>query len=471
MGIKIADNFQYLGRKPLDDRLVFDTIADMVAMADSVLYQGIIAYNKETEKYYNFNPNNTVDVTLGKWIELSLGGSDDASISEYEQGKDYKKDTLIIKDGKLYIVNQDFTSDKTGATADDSFDIDISGGNITAIGLDSSEYMPRAPKEYDYTIDNGGTGYAVNEVIATDVTNVNVIVTEIDITTGEIVKVAATDKEPLTIGGTDAAIKAKNKVFAGFDNTWVEISTQTGGGDAKLLEDITSNVEVGGAPSGTLFAKDTDFTEVMKKILRKAIMPKIQFTASGAGVHEDGTTVNGTILKLTISNVSDVTVPIKKIDFKVNNTIIETQTFVDGTGVYDFNYTDPITANTTVSATLTYDENDSTMDGKAEFKFVHATYVGAVNTLTPDETMITSLKKIVKDGKGYTWDNIILNDERYCYAYPASMGNLASIKDANNFEYINSYTKNSLTFADGTNYNVYVLTDPVTITAAKQIYA
>ena len=50
------------------------------------------------------------------------------------------------------------------------------------------------------------------------------------------------------------------------------------------------------------------------------------------------------------------------------------------------------------------------------------------------------------------------------------MGNLSSIKDANNFEYLNSYTKSTV-MIDGTNYNVYVLTDPVTISGAKQIYA
>ena len=80
------------------------------------------------------------------------------------------------------------------------------------------------------------------------------------------------------------------------------------------------------------------------------------------------------------------------------------------------------------------------------------------------------LTKIVKNTKAYDWNNVTLNDEHYCYAYPASLGNLTSIKDANNFEYINSYTKSTVAFANGANYNVYVLTDPVTITGAKQSY-
>lgn len=469
MSILLSDNFQYWGRKPLDSRLVYDTLADMAAMTDATLYEGIIAYNLEDSKFYTFNPSNPVDPTLGKWVELTLGGSGNASIEEYAQGQDYKKDTLIIKDGKLYIVNQDFTSDNTEANANDSFELDVTSGNISPVELDGSKFMPLAPKEYKYNITNGGTGYAVNEVVATDVTDVNVIVKEIEMTTGEILKVEATDKTPLTTAGSGAVIKATKKIYAGFDDLWMEIPEQQGG-TANLIRDITSNVEVGGAPSGTLFAKDTDFTTVMEMLLRTAIMPKITFSASGSGVREKGTTLNGSILKLTISNEADVTVPMTKIEFKVNGAVVDTQTVTAGTSVYDFNYTDPITTDTTFSAVLTYDDDNKTMSGKDGVVFVYASYVGAVNTNAPDETMISGLTKIVKNTKAYDWNNITLNDERYCYAYPASLGNLTSIKDANNFEYINSYIKSAVTFANGASYNIYVLTDPVTITGAKQSY-
>ena len=46
--------------------------------------------------------------------------------------------------------------------------------------------------------------------------------------------------------------------------------------------------------------------------------------------------------------------------------------------------------------------------------------------------------------------------------YPSSFGKLTSIKDANNFEYINSYTLLEITYNDVA-YNVYVLTDAVTV--------
>lgn len=71
--ILLADNFQYKGRKPIDTRLVFDTLADMLATEESIIYDGILVYNKETEKYYSFKTNNTVDVNFGKWREFESG--------------------------------------------------------------------------------------------------------------------------------------------------------------------------------------------------------------------------------------------------------------------------------------------------------------------------------------------------------------------------------------------------------------
>ena len=54
--------------------------------------------------------------------------------------------------------------------------------------------------------------------------------------------------------------------------------------------------------------------------------------------------------------------------------------------------------------------------------------------------------------------------------YPKSFGALTSIKDANNFDYINSYTRSEMTYND-VDYYVYILTDPVTITGFKQAFS
>lgn len=75
MALKIGDNFSYNGKKPLDSRNQFATIAEMTAYAETSLDEGHISYVKETKKYYTFNSTNDVDTTLGKWRELSTGGT------------------------------------------------------------------------------------------------------------------------------------------------------------------------------------------------------------------------------------------------------------------------------------------------------------------------------------------------------------------------------------------------------------
>lgn len=74
MGISVADNFSYLGGKPLDGRIQYATLTAMKSMADATLYEGCEAYCVETDKYYQWKSSNTVDASTGKWRERTGGG-------------------------------------------------------------------------------------------------------------------------------------------------------------------------------------------------------------------------------------------------------------------------------------------------------------------------------------------------------------------------------------------------------------
>ena len=67
-------------------------------------------------------------------------------------------------------------------------------------------------------------------------------------------------------------------------------------------------------------------------------------------------------------------------------------------------------------------------------------------------------------------NNLTANNQKLAYAYPESFGNLASIKDQNNFEYLASFDKTTVQ-RDGVNYNVYILRDPMSITGARVTFA
>ena len=74
MAISVADNFSYLGTKPLDARLSFDSVSAMASASEATLYDGCFAYVKATQKYYSYDSTNTSDPTTGKWREYSSGG-------------------------------------------------------------------------------------------------------------------------------------------------------------------------------------------------------------------------------------------------------------------------------------------------------------------------------------------------------------------------------------------------------------
>jgi hypothetical protein len=82
----------------------------------------------------------------------------------------------------------------------------------------------------------------------------------------------------------------------------------------------------------------------------------------------------------------------------------------------------------------------------------------------------STLETSLKNSRAFTWTDINLNNQIIRYAYPAYHGKLTSIKDANNFEYINSYTFSEGTI-NGVSYYIYQLTTPVTVSGFKQIFS
>lgn len=149
--ILIADNFQYQGRKPLDSRFVYDNIVDMVATSESIIYDGILVYNKETEKFYVFKINNSADPIFGKWEEFKSGTSTiDTHSVEYKQNESYLKGNLIVLNGKLYIALNDFTSDSTEPTVEESLIADIINGYLKSVYVDTDTNCKEYQQNYQY---------------------------------------------------------------------------------------------------------------------------------------------------------------------------------------------------------------------------------------------------------------------------------------------------------------------------------
>lgn len=195
-------------------------------------------------------------------------------------------------------------------------------------------------------------------------------------------------------------------------------------------------------------------TEALKRI--NAELFQLSISVSGAGVYEKRTTQNITV-RWTVKEGNDVVTPDT---VSVNNEEVSPSV---SSKVFE-----GVTTNTTY--TVKASKSGVTVQGSTSAIFVNPSYFGAVAVgFTPTEDTIKALTKSVKNGKGYT-GTVTLTNQKVCYAYPKSMGALTAIKDANNFEYLQSYTRSEVTVWDEV-YYVYVLTDPVSIEGFKQIYS
>ena len=135
MALTIGDNFSYLGAKPLDGRLKYDTISAMVGMSASTLYDGIMAYCAEDGKEYQWKSSNTSDPTLGKWREFASGGGGasalddltDVDITSASNGQVLKYDSTNSE-----WVNADEVSVPSAYTSTPEMDGTASAGSSTS---------------------------------------------------------------------------------------------------------------------------------------------------------------------------------------------------------------------------------------------------------------------------------------------------------------------------------------------------
>lgn len=75
MSIALGTSFTVQTNLPIDERFRFETIAEMKSTPDPLLYDGVLSYNKETDKYYTYSSSNLPESILGKWREFSGGDS------------------------------------------------------------------------------------------------------------------------------------------------------------------------------------------------------------------------------------------------------------------------------------------------------------------------------------------------------------------------------------------------------------
>ena len=174
------------------------------------------------------------------------------------------------------------------------------------------------------------------------------------------------------------------------------------------------------------------------------------FTASPAGgTYEVGTTISSPTFNWSY-------------DKNIVSQTLTDCTLADET-VRTATYAGDITTNKTL--TLTASNGKNNVSSSISYSFVNPMYTAYINkdidTTTITEDMITGGAKLLKKKNTFTFttDKIVLDIEKFCFAYDSSYGVLSSIKDVNNgFECINAFDRieMDITTADGTIVKYYV---------------
>lgn len=231
--------------------------------------------------------------------------------------------------------------------------------------------------------------------------------------------------------------------------------------DSETTADIVSTVECGAIKVGDRVKAATNLQGVVEQLLIKEEKPSVILTISISDgntydtIREKGINVTATC-KATIVKK---TYNISKVDWISG--IIATETSVSATGG-TFTRTLSASSDVTIICRAT-DTNNLTGSASKILSFVNPMYTAYINkdidTTTITEDMVTGGAKLLKKKNTFTTDKIVLNKEKFCFAYDSSYGVLSSIKDVNNnFECINAFDRieMDITTADGTIVKYYV---------------
>ena len=242
--------------------------------------------------------------------------------------------------------------------------------------------------------------------------------------------------------------------------------------DNTVYNNTTPTVtSLGGIAQGTTF-DNVPINELLTNLLYPYIAPTISLSTNpGAQVREFGNPITEITLTAKTTKKSK---PITEVKFYKGSDVIETVAApTAGGGTETFKFTEAINANTSFKASVN-DGQTNVNSNTVSFTFVYPMYVGDVTAASPDQDAIKAMEKLVTTKPSSKAKTHTLTSARFCIAYPASYGNLKSVLDANNFEILDDFVKEtkSITGLDGTpqDYNVYTFKNVVTMTGFTVTY-
>jgi len=480
MPIPFGANVELLSEVPNFTRDMFNTKAEMKAFAEYKLPPVFLATCVEDGGIYLYNKNNAIDETTGRWRAVSGGSTDyNSLINKPTNLSDFNNDLGFI-DKLVSDLENYYKKDETYTQEE----INQKIGAIATLSMLIVDELPdEGSSKIIYLVKKTvGTGYV--EWIFTLGEWADIGDTDVDLSqyvkSVDLADVATSGsykdliEKPVIPEKTSELVNDAN--FAVIDD--VTASTDTAYSSEKVNQivasltgsaldrEVTSNVAVGGIKEGDVFAVGTTFTQFVSKLIEKYIAPVVTCSISPATtLYEKGSSVSSITVTAGITKKSE---NIEKVEFLVDGTVVETKTEgVSAGGSFTYTYDTEFSTDKTFKVRTNDVDTKTSVSAEKKVSFILPYYHGVV-----DADTLTELTGLVKDlsAKGsktyaYTADN------QYCViVYDASYADLTSIKDQNNFDNKNNFTKKTVTI-DGNSYKYYISTGRKTLTNFKFTFA
>ena len=239
---------------------------------------------------------------------------------------------------------------------------------------------------------------------------------------------------------------------------WVNITPQM---NDRLTEDIVIKNTIGGLTEGELLETGTPIESILNAILTSETidLPRISLSIDPSkSVYGIGDKI--TSLKLT-ANVSKGSKTIKIIKYKVNDKLVHTETTnISEGGIFEYILLDPITSDTVIEVSC-YD-GLNTVTATQKLVFIPKYYYG---TTPPSPIGAVDLSHITEliDADYYKKITFNADGEHLLIMYGAEYDDLITIRDENNLENINAWSRSIITIGS-VSYKLYISNTPVTCT-------
>lgn len=486
MAIKISQGFLRTGKEPIDEVFVLSK-NEMKAINDGLMPEKYFAICKDDAQFYLYNKENTIDENTGKFRKLE-GGSGGSSDYLTLDNKPKINNIELTGNKSLEDLGIDFTDYYTKTETDDLISA------ITTLKLLVVDELPTENIDthtiYLVPSTNPKTKNVKDEYMYINNEWEQIGSTAIDLTdyyTKDEIDTTLGNYQETLVSGTNIKT-VNNQDILGSGN--IEID----GGDATAKYDYTSNIAVGGITSGTTINKDDLLADLVKQMLVTTYYPT--YTEPSATLSYSADTlveVKSTIPALN-ATVGYNAGAIMLQGVKQNNRGGNANKFSISTSGAETEYNDESTSsgvfsvptltrntkgNIVITGRVDYDEGPQPKDSTGAdyqtplaagsktssktIKFIQAFYYGASNSV--DVSDFTGLTKLVQE-KGTKTVNITTADQHLTFIYDSSYGDLTSIKDDNNFELIDGWTKTTKTI-DGLSYNIWTANSATTDTNAQ----